>query len=90
MKSQNLDYQNLEFTIDSVIEPRKTFVLRWLNQIGEIIVKVLTTDGQPKVYMKRNSLGEAYWQVYDPRTCHSVYLGSEQEVRIWLDKRFYR
>lgn len=91
MKAQKLDYQNFS-TTDLTPESKQTsfMLLRWLRKIGEVIVNTLAAQEQPRIYAKRNRMGESYWQIYDPRTCHTTYLGSEQETRIWLDKRFYQ
>ncbi|QYO63499.1 hypothetical protein [Leptolyngbya sp. 7M] len=38
---------------------------------------------------KREPNGNEYYQVYDPVTGNSKTFGSEEETRIWLDRRFY-
>ena len=45
---------------------------------------------EPKIWQKRDRYGNFYWVVYDPTTGHSSYFSSEQEVRIWLEQRYYR
>ena len=45
---------------------------------------------EPKIWQKRDRYGNSYWVVYDPTTGHSSCFSSEQEVRVWLEQRYYR
>ena len=45
---------------------------------------------EPKIWQKRDRYGNLYWVVYDPTTGHSSCFSSEQEVRVWLEQRYYR
>ncbi|WP_250126747.1 hypothetical protein [Chroococcidiopsis sp. CCMEE 29] len=45
---------------------------------------------EPQVRQRCDRSGQIYWQVYDPATNRSARLSSEQEVRQWLEQRFYQ
>lgn len=47
-------------------------------------------SNEPQVRQRRDRFGQMYWQVYDPATNCSATLNSEQEVRQWLEQRFYQ
>ncbi|KAM3099855.1 hypothetical protein ACKFKF_13490 [Phormidesmis sp. 146-12] len=44
---------------------------------------------EPQVRQRRDRFGQTYFQVYDPATRCSASLHSEQELRQWLEQRFY-
>lgn len=50
----------------------------------------LMTSSEPQIARKRKQNGDEYYQVYDPISGRSIRFGSEQETRIWLDRRFYQ
>lgn len=45
---------------------------------------------EPKIGQKCDRQGNRYWQIYDPVTRQYTSCASEKEVRIWLEKRYYR
>ena len=45
---------------------------------------------EPKISQKCDRKGNIYWQIYDPVTRQYTSFASEKEVRIWLEKRYYR
>ncbi|BAU15407.1 hypothetical protein LEP3755_59650 [Leptolyngbya sp. NIES-3755] len=47
-------------------------------------------SSEPRVWQRRDRSGQTYWQVYDPETNRSARLSSEQEVRQWLEQRYYQ
>ncbi len=44
---------------------------------------------EPHVWQRRDRFGQIYWQVYDPIRDRTLTFDSEEEVRYWLDQRFY-
>lgn len=46
-------------------------------------------DREPKISQKRDRNGSTYWLLYDPVTRQYTSFASEEEVRIWLEKRYY-
>ncbi|ABB57754.1 hypothetical protein [Synechococcus elongatus] len=49
---------------------------------------ILTTS-EPKVSRKYDRAGNLYFVVDDPKSGQRLSLGSEREVRIWLEQRYY-
>lgn len=58
----------------------KTLWHRFLNR-----VKV---DTEPHIW-KTRSHGSACWHAYDPLTGDQADFGSEDDVRIWIEERYY-
>ena len=44
---------------------------------------------EPQIVQKSDRHGNSYWQVYDPVSASRCSFGSEQEVKAWLDHRYY-
>ena len=44
---------------------------------------------EPKVSEKKDRYGNTYYRVYDPQRDRYLDFNSEDEVRWWLDKRYY-
>ncbi|MGF1589024.1 MAG: hypothetical protein ACFCU7_07240 [Pleurocapsa sp.] len=61
-------------------------ILNTLKKIGRYLIVNRT---EPRVRQKGDRSGNSYWQIYDPVTGSNCSLSSEQEVRTWLDTRYY-
>jgi hypothetical protein len=44
---------------------------------------------EPEIIQKCDRLGNISWRVYDPISGFHCSFNSEQEVRSWLDTRYY-
>ena len=44
---------------------------------------------EPRIIKKCDRHGNSYWQVYDHVSASHCSFGSEQEVKAWLDRRYY-
>lgn len=51
-------------------------------------VSTLASD-EPRIWQGLDRRGEIYWRVYDSISDRSIVFYSEQEVRKWLDQRFF-
>jgi len=60
-----------------------------LIQMWEDLINALAGRSEPKIYRKRDRQGNWYFRVYDPVMGRSVTLYSEQEMRTWIDQRYY-
>jgi len=72
--------------------PAKTWRIllgQYIGQVWHEIVLKLTPSNDPQIYEKRDRHGNTYFHVYDPLTGLSSTFSSEDEIRIWLDQRFY-
>ena len=52
------------------------------------LITKLQTEPEPKIWEKRDRLGNTFFKVYDPASDRFIYLSSENEVRIWLEERY--
>ena len=66
------------------------FYQKLLRIISTYIFDPLLQGSEPKIIQKTNKKGSLFWQVYDPVTGERKNLVSEQEVREWLDNRYYK
>lgn len=69
---------------------KKPNILSGLSKLGKQLVIALTREPEPKIWQKTDRLGNTFWRVYDPLSGHSAILGSEAEVRSWLEERYVR
>ncbi len=70
----------------SVKSSAKRLHLHWL---WNSLLNVLTKNAEPRIYQKYDRQGKLYFRVYDPISGMSSTLNTEQEVRAWLDQRYY-
>lgn len=61
---------------------------RWV-QLWKRLISPLVNRAEPKIYQKRDRWGNVYYQVHDPVSGFSGAFNTEEEVRIWLDRRYY-
>jgi hypothetical protein len=45
---------------------------------------------EPRIWIKRNGDRTSRFQVYDPLIQQHHTFGSETELRVWLDQRYYQ
>jgi hypothetical protein len=58
-------------------------------QLLQSVVCLLTHRQEPKIYRKSDRSGRLYYEIFDPVTGLHTALGTEQEVRTWLERRYY-
>jgi hypothetical protein len=62
----------------------------YLISIIEKIGRYLSRNRvEPRVKQKCDRSGNTYWRVYEPVSGFHCSFNSEQEVRAWLDTRYY-
>lgn len=49
-----------------------------------------TSHSEPRIQQRCDRTGQLYWSVHDPITQESHRFDSADEVRSWLDQRYYR
>lgn len=59
------------------------------NRLQSIWKYFTLSSLEPKIWQKCDRRGNSYWLVRDPVTGRSAHFASEQEVRVWLEKRYY-
>ncbi|WRH67036.1 MAG: hypothetical protein RSE13_00635 [Planktothrix sp. GU0601_MAG3] len=63
-------------------------ILHSLKSITTIFVNAFSSQTEPKIWQKKDADGNIIWQTYDPVTGYQARFDTEQEVRIWLEKRY--
>ena len=62
------------------------YIITILRKINRYLADSKT---EPQIVKKCDRHGNSYWQVYDPVSASRCSFGSEQEVKAWLDRRYY-
>ncbi len=62
--------------------------LNHLKVWGQTILHALTDHRSPRI-RQRMVQGQLQWVAYDPVTQQTRYFSTEQDVRIWLEGRYY-
>lgn len=65
-------------------------LLSALNRIWQHLLTILTKGNELQVWQTSDRFGNTWWNAYDPATGRSASLASEAEMRIWIEKRYYR
>jgi hypothetical protein len=60
-----------------------------LERFWDFLFDTFGKAPEPKIRRKRDRNGNTYFWVYDPDTGRTTTFASEQEVRAWLDQRYY-
>lgn len=80
-KNDNLNFVALKRN------PGKAVVLWWLR-LGQHLINFLTSEPKPRIWLVRRN-GCEVWYAQDPRTGKIDTRYSEDEIRIWLEERYY-
>jgi hypothetical protein len=90
-------YQKLELIPDAMWESmmaeakqQRSHSRFWLRRIWDFVVDCYIPTTEPRIWEKRDRHGITWWEVYDPMTGQSRCCSSKQEVRAWLEQRYYR
>lgn len=92
MNTKLPDYQKKEVPINEVVIPKSNLhkLANQLKLIGKWIENLLTIKCELKIWHGQDRAGCDIWKIYDPRTNRTFPLASEEEVREWIEKSFYR
>lgn len=88
-EAQKALYWELEQITESVSKPESSSLKNWLTGIWQVVVNIMTTSDEPKVWTSRDWFGHTWWNIYFPRTGQTIRLNSEEEVRIWLEENLH-
>ena len=83
--------QNLERLFDQpkALHDRKNGLLFRLKQVGSFLLKALTSGDEPRIWITNSSSGKR-WSAYDPISNCSGSFDSEDDLRAWLEQRYYQ
>jgi hypothetical protein len=91
MKGKSPDYHELEFAVQSKLGEQKTATLvAKLDRIWRGLIESIIAVNELKIYSLKSRSGSAYWALHDQISGRRVFFASEQEVRAWLDRRYYQ
>jgi len=91
MKSfpERLEYQKLELIPSSQAVPSlQKSSPSILAQIRQSIIRYCTTAPELRVWQSRTLMNRTVWNAYDPVTGDSISVGSEAEMRLWIEQRY--
>ncbi|MFB2938725.1 hypothetical protein ACE1B6_26030 [Aerosakkonemataceae cyanobacterium BLCC-F154] len=92
MKNKQLSYQELEL-IEISQTGFQNFKLKcfsWLVKFWGFLVEVCTKEPELKIVERKDRAGNTFYYIDDPMTDRSFYCASEEEVLIWLERRYYQ
>jgi hypothetical protein len=75
-------------TASHVSAPSKWFSV--LEDTLNTLSRALFSSQELHVQKKYSRSGRAYWHVYDPFTEESNSFSSDDDVRTWIEQRYYR
>lgn len=90
MNSKWATYQALELISDREFEAKYPKRSSWLTRLFSVTARLMSSFDEPEVWHVKTLAGHDQWRVYDPLTRRSATFGSEAEIRIWLEQRYYQ
>ncbi|WP_045056427.1 hypothetical protein [Aliterella atlantica] len=80
------EYQRLE-----LITKNRSWNLNWRSQLkrfGNFLRQHLTASSQLRVWHICDRQGKIWWSAYDPVIKQAIERVSEEQIRIWLERRY--
>lgn len=68
---------------------RKLSITSSLKKALQLFVQLVSGNHEPRVWTTTDPYGNIYWHAYDPTSEKSIRLSSEDEIRSWLEQRYY-
>jgi len=89
------EYQRLELISSQSTKPtiKPTIVTKVVTSLRNIWQALLTyslTNPELRVWTTTDATGQLVWKVHDPVTQARMEFASEQDLRIWLEERYYQ
>ncbi|HEY9764258.1 MAG TPA: hypothetical protein V6D07_17140 [Trichocoleus sp.] len=72
---------------DSSLESSSS-LLTAVKRAGQAFVEFLTSGNDLRIWTRQRN-GHLIWHVYDPMTEQRQQFSSEEELRSWLENRYY-
>ncbi|GAB4366465.1 MAG: hypothetical protein Kow00121_03870 [Elainellaceae cyanobacterium] len=63
-------------------------ISKWFYYAYQQLTKVSPFKDEPLIQTQTDRKGNQYWQVFDPVTKDTFCFDSENDVRIWLERRY--
>jgi hypothetical protein len=86
----NADLQRQRQRLETLVQPapQGRILTSLLTALGERTVKFLTTGNELRVW-QRDRNGRTLWFAHDPITNRTRSFHAEEDLRSWLDSRYY-
>lgn len=86
----SFDREKLEFLYHQPTRKQtKSGIFTQLKSAWQQLIHYLTTTNELQVWQSCDRHGKTWWNAYDPTTGRSTKLGSEAEMRVWIERRYY-
>lgn len=69
--------------------PVKSVLISALKSGLEHLIEFLKLSDEPRIWETTDRYGHTVWRVYDPVSDRAATLESEDEIRAWLERRYY-
>jgi hypothetical protein len=83
----SVDFFKDSATPTQPVKQNKLFKKNALSQVWHFLAR---TDSEPRIQQKFDRLGHVYWKAFDPLTRKTQFFETEDEVRRWLEQRYYQ
>lgn len=60
-----------------------------LKHIWQAVATFWVGSDEVQVWQSRNRAGHVLWHAYDPKTGTSAAISTEDELRTWIEERYY-
>lgn len=89
-RDQNYDLHRQRQRLEALVQPARggSDLAQTLKQLGDRAMRFFTGQTEPRIW-QRTRQGQPTWFAHDPITNRTRQFSSEQEVRLWLEKRYY-
>lgn len=70
--------------------PKSGSLFTTLKIIWRYSIRNLVGNNELQVWQKTDCYGKSYWRTYDLASGRSTVLGSQAEMRMWIEQRYYQ
>lgn len=76
--SESLKARQIKFPIGSA-----------LKRVLQAFIQLFSDNNEPRIWLTTDRYGNTFWHAYDPVSDKSVTCCSEDEMRAWIERRYY-
>jgi hypothetical protein len=81
--------EDLLLSLRFVPAKRATPVVPQRSGLWQRLINALVGNREPQIFHRRDRQGHSYLEVYDPTSGQVHRFETTQEVRVWLEGRYY-
>ncbi|MDJ0703875.1 MAG: hypothetical protein QNJ46_11400 [Leptolyngbyaceae cyanobacterium MO_188.B28] len=91
MNIQSTHYEELQQTVPGKSRPLSGghHLSNYLQALFGSLIRVLAPTESPIIREVRTLDGQTQFNAYDPLTNQRIRRASEEEIRVWLEQRYY-